>query len=176
MTPFERMTCVVMMIMSIMLFSFSVKADDVSVAGARGINHAEGSGLFALAYSQTLPKGLNPYGWFFIEEQTTIYTKPEVFVGSIGPGFEIPLTKAFFVRGTLGISGMTRTTEELGGHFQFILKGGVGYKFNLFGNQFRIGPYYQHYSSANIYSRNSGLDYVGAELGVELPQEYKIAD
>src|SRR3990167_2679388 len=120
-------------------------ADDVSVTTLKGINHSNGSYAGSIAYAQDLPKGLNPWGLFFIEEQATVYTDPAVFVGSVGPGLEYNPTTRSYVRGTLGVSGMTRTTEELGGHFQFILKGGAGVKFTAFGNQFRVGPIYQHY-------------------------------
>jgi len=159
-----------------LMLAQQVSADDVSLITGKGINHVDGSHLGSIAYAQNLPKGLNPWGLFFIEEQATIYTDPVTFVGSVGPGFEFNPIRAAYVRGTLGISGMTRTTEQLGGHFQFILKGGAGIKFNLGGNAFRVGPVYTHYSSANIYSRNSGADFVGIELGVELPDEYQIAD
>jgi hypothetical protein len=152
------------------------RADDVSLTTLKGINHSDGSYAGSIAYAQDLPKVLNPFGLFFIEEQATVYTDPFTFIGSVGPGFEYTPTALTYVRVTMGVSGLTRTNDELGGHFQFILKSGAGVKFNMFGNQFRVGPVYAHYSSAGIYKRNSGADFVGIELGVELPQEYTIAD
>lgn len=164
-----------LLLMFTLLLSATARADDVSMVVTRGVNHADGGYLGALAYSQDLPDQLNPWGLLFIEEQATIYTQPFTFVGSIGPGFELPLPYNTFIRGTAGVSGMTRTNDELSGYFQFILKGGAGIKFNALGNQWRIGAVYQHYSSAGIFKRNSGLDYVGIEFGVELPEEYKFA-
>lgn len=138
-------------------------SDEAGVGAAQGINHAPGQ-LVAISYDWDLPEEYNPGNLFFLEGVVAFYTKPNTGIGSLGLGAQYEPDLPIYVRGVMGVSGQTRTSERLGGHFQFLLKAGAGVRYR----NLRVGPFYTHYSSAGIYDTNAGDDYVGLEVGIDL--------
>ncbi|WP_164971012.1 acyloxyacyl hydrolase [Halarcobacter mediterraneus] len=92
------------------------------------------------------------------------YKNDDMYILSLQPLLDYNLIGDLYLEGGLGIAYLSEKYldhKEFGMHFQFKESIGFLYKFN---DKMDASLKYNHYSNANLNSKNSGIDFIGLQF------------
>ncbi len=150
----------------VLLFSFSVHADDLFVDAGLGVFKSEHSGSLFLRYQKETSQLLRrPSYWEGIAGYWTDSNSAAAFGVARGIDWNRGGQRDHYFSTTFGVLAVSRTTQHLGTHFQFYFR--EAYHLKVAGTDLSLG--FTHISNGKLVFRwngpNSGENFITFAMG-----------